>query len=114
MCSHPAPHPLHLTPTDMGYTLRTDDWRFTEWYQWDRVNCVAEWATPPHGTELYSHTGQNLGDFDSYENENVATDPANGATVAELRAKLWKRFKSAGSGCPPDQPGSLEWPQNAT
>ena len=92
----------------MGYTLRTPDWRFTEWYNWDRAACVAQWAAPPHGTELYNHTGQTLGDMDSFENENVAADPANAPLVAALRGKLWARFKSAGTGCPPDQPGSME------
>ena len=92
----------------MGYTLRTNDWRFTEWYNWDRANCVAQWDAPPHGTELYNHTGQALGDMDNFENENVAAEAPNAPLVTELRTKLWARFKSAGTGCPPDQPGSLE------
>lgn len=100
--------------TYMGYTVRTTgaapgEWRFTEWFNWDRQRCVAEWEIPPRATELYSHAGHtDPGETDAFENENVAADPANAAVVAALRAKLRARFQSAGSGCPPDQPGSLE------
>lgn len=95
--------------TFMGYTVRSLEWRFTEWYAWDRVNCVAEFDAPPRGTELYSHANHTApGEFDAFENENVAAEAANAQTVVALRAKLWARFKTKGSGCPPDQPGSLE------
>jgi iduronate 2-sulfatase len=93
--------------TYMGYTLRTPEWRFTEWYDWDRKNCVAQWAAPAHATELYSHAGHtDPGDFDNYENENVAD--ANPTVVSSLRTSLWARYKTKGTGCPEDQPGSLE------
>ena len=93
--------------TYMGYTIRTPDWRFVEWYVWNGETCVAEWDMVAHATELYSHTGHtDPGDFDNYENDNVAD--SNIPIVTQLRAQLWTKFKTAGTGCPVDQPGSLE------
>ena len=97
--------------TYMGYTVRTPEWRFTEWFSWDGAACVAEWDKPSRGVELYNHTGHtDPGDFDNFENLNEAA--GNPDTVAQMRALLLARFKTAGTGCPPDQPGSLEWPHN--
>ena len=93
--------------TYMGYTIRTPDWRFVEWYTWNGQTCVAEWDETAHATELYSHAGHtDPGDFDTFENENVAD--ANVPIVTQLRAQLWNKFKTLGTGCPADQPGSLE------
>ena len=43
-------------------------------------------------------------DFDSFENVNLAMEPAHAATVASHRALLEKRFKGTDSeaGCPAD------------
>jgi hypothetical protein len=90
--------------TYMGYTVRTLGYRLTQWYRWDGQACVAQWGAPPYATELYNHTGHDLpGDFDGWENENIAA--AAPGVVAELGAKLLARFKTAGTGCPADQPG---------
>ena len=90
--------------TSMGYSVRTSQWRFTEWYHWDGARCVAQFGTAPIGTELYSHAGQKPHplDFNAWENENVADDATNAAAITQLRAKLWLRFKTgADLGCPP-------------
>lgn len=51
-----------------GYSVRTERWRFTEWDYGEK------------GMELYDH------DKDPQELTNVASDPANVSTVAELKA----------------------------
>eukprot|EP01065_Artemidia_motanka_P032739 TRINITY_DN39723_c0_g1_i1.p1 TRINITY_DN39723_c0_g1~~TRINITY_DN39723_c0_g1_i1.p1 ORF type:complete len:725 (+),score=213.33 TRINITY_DN39723_c0_g1_i1:61-2175(+) len=92
--------------TYMGYTVRTADWRFTEWYAWNGDACTAEFGKV-HGTELYSHVGQRPHPlmFDDWENENVAADPANAKLVAQHRALLFSRFRTnATNGCPGDKP----------
>ncbi len=95
--------PVHNI-TYMGYTVRTLDYRLTQWYRWDGQACVAQWGAPPYATELYNHSGHtNPGDFDGWENENIAA--AAPGVVAELGAKLLARFRTAGTGCPADQPG---------
>ena len=57
--------------------------------------------------ELYSHEGQHSYplDFDAFENENLALDPAKASVVATHRALLEKRFMGTDSeaGCPADK-----------
>jgi len=45
------------------------------------------------GDELYSHDGDDGTDFDAFENENVADDPANAAIKAQLFALLEARWQ---------------------
>jgi iduronate 2-sulfatase len=55
-----------------GYSVRTQDWRYTEWISdGKRV-----------GRELYDHRREAL------ETHNVAAQPANAETVAELSGLL--------------------------
>ena len=78
----------------MGYTLRTPEYRFTEWTKWNGTT-----LTPDHtakglvGVELYRHddspTSPAWGleySFDHWENENLAA--ANPEVVKELTALL--------------------------
>jgi iduronate 2-sulfatase len=48
-----------MTPRDqldwMGYSIRTDDWRYTAWVKWDGSTLQPEW-TSVNATELYPHT----------------------------------------------------------
>lgn len=73
--------------TAMGYSVRTDNWRYTVWLQWDGTKLAGDFSRPPIGVELYAHTGDDGTDFDSFENVNVATDPENQAIVADMHAK---------------------------
>jgi iduronate 2-sulfatase len=56
---------------NMGYTLRTDRWRFTEWG-----------ASGRDGRELYDH------DTDPKELTNLAAVPAHAQTLQELSRQL--------------------------
>ena len=80
----------------MGYSLRTDTFRFTEWATWNGTVLRPMWDKLV-GTELYSHdagsTGLQCNDkanscFDDSENINLAVDPAHAADVKALSAKL--------------------------
>lgn len=95
----------------MGYTVRTEAFRYTEWLPWDGSLCKAIWPpslsdADPTMRELYSHEGQHSYplDFDSFENVNLVLDPQHESIVASHRALLEKRFKGTDSeaGCPPD------------
>jgi len=54
----------------MGYSIRTERWRYTEW------------DGGKQGAQLYDHT------TDPLEMKNLATDPKHAGTVAELRKLL--------------------------
>ena len=58
----------------MGYSMRTPEWRYTAWMEWDVAHDKALWNKLPHATELYDHSGdpQLENDFNHYEKENIA------------------------------------------
>jgi arylsulfatase A-like enzyme len=66
----------------MGYTMRTDRYRFTQWTLRDNPSQV-------DALELYDHQS------DPAENENVAARPENAALVKELAAMLNGGWKAA-------------------
>ena len=69
----------------MGYAVRVDQYRFVEWYSFDRNT-----ATPNFnltwGTELYDHTQPTV--FFNDENTNMANDADKQELVKELRKML--------------------------
>ena len=82
----------------MGYSMRTEKWRYTEWFKWDGQTCEADFAAPSRGIELYDEA--EAAPFDS-ENENVAEQYPG--VVSAMRAALLKRFDARrGLGCPSD------------
>ena len=66
----------------MGYSMRTDRYRFTMWLDRRDHSKVA-------AVELYDHTA------DPQENENIAGRPDMAATVADLTARLRAGWKAA-------------------
>jgi len=81
----------------MGYTLRMDEWRYTEYHAFDPDRGVANWTTAV-GVELYHH---RAGDDEvrcswDYESANVAGDPTLAGVVAQLAEAL--RAGSTGGG----------------
>jgi arylsulfatase A-like enzyme len=74
----------------MGYSMRTDRYRFTQWVERDDPSRVA-------ALELYDHQ------TDPQENQNVAGRPEHATLVKELAAKLdagWKAARPAAASAP--------------
>ena len=82
----------------MGYSIRTTDWRYSEWWRFhsDNVTNVVRTDLPPLGVELYAHSGDDETNFDAFENVNVAADPAHAATVAKMHALCQKHWDGTG------------------
>jgi iduronate 2-sulfatase len=72
------PRTAALTKQNDGYTLRTDRYRYTEWGEGGR-----------DGAELYDHQS------DAAELTNLANDPTQATTVAELSKLLHERIVEA-------------------
>lgn len=93
----------------MGYTVRSSEFRYTEWRKW-LPTCVADWTDLGRvGVELYSHEGQPGFplDFDAWENENIASSPDVAKVIAEHARMLSSKFATgANLGCPPPQNSS--------
>ena len=76
----------------MGYTIRVDQYRFTEWYSFNHTAAI------PHfdkiwGTELYSHIHPTI--FYDDENENLADKAEMQSLVAQLRKQLQAGWRAA-------------------
>ncbi|GAA0881286.1 sulfatase [Algoriphagus jejuensis] len=69
----------------MGYSVRTDRYRYTEWYAWDdSSNRAGELLD----RELYDHT------IDTQENKNIASDQNSTLPMTELSARLKENFST--------------------
>lgn len=81
----------HNDQTYMGYSLRTDEWRYTLWVSWSSSKYAPKWDEPFGGEELYDHRDPRCnekGNFDLCENRNVAKDESLAKIKDELYAKL--------------------------
>ena len=81
----------------MGYSVRTTDWRYTEWRQWNGVKLIAEWSIAPNATELYAHGADatNSTGPAQWKSElvNVVGDPANAAVLRKMQAHVREAFE---------------------
>ena len=73
------PHLVNITI--MGYSLRTADYRYTEWIGFDHIKFEGNWQDV-HGRELY------LLQTDSQEDFNMADEPQYQTVAKELSVKL--------------------------
>jgi len=76
---HPRPAYYKGQPEFMGYSARTERWRYTEWRNWKTGTVVAR--------ELYDH------DKDPLETVNVAGDMKNKETLAIMAKHLQPAMK---------------------
>ena len=81
--------------THMGYSLRSDQWRFTAWFTWNGTSLE---PIAPVAMELYDHrddTGscQAPSAFDDFENINLASDPRHLGLMAAFMRDLPAQFK---------------------
>ncbi len=78
-------HKNHEGKQYMGYSIRTDRYRYVEWYEWDKENIKGEVTD----RELYDHN------FDPDENMNVAELTENSDIVNSLSDQLNKGWRYA-------------------
>eukprot|EP00750_Incisomonas_marina_P028423 INCI6711.2.p1 GENE.INCI6711.2~~INCI6711.2.p1 ORF type:complete len:155 (+),score=21.32 INCI6711.2:105-569(+) len=82
--------------THMGYSIRTDEWRYNEWWEWDGKSLSAKWGNESFlsGRELYTQADCPLypTNFDCGENTNVVNDSQHAAVVATLSQQLKEAF----------------------
>ena len=73
----------------MGYSLRTDQFRYTEWVRWNGSSLAPNWDVV-YARELYDHAGDNGTNFDDFEvvNELDSFERTQPELVAALAAKL--------------------------
>eukprot|EP00756_Hemistasia_phaeocysticola_P024465 Hpha_TRINITY_DN1594_c0_g1::TRINITY_DN1594_c0_g1_i1::g.57146::m.57146/K01136/IDS; iduronate 2-sulfatase len=77
----------------MGYSIRSDRWRYTLWVKWDGVKLAPLWNEIV-GEELYDHEGDDGMDTDGFENVNLVDD-AHADVRAQMRASLFAGWKAS-------------------
>lgn len=90
---HPAFPIKEKQESVMGYTVRVDKYRFTEWYRFNHT------TSTPHfdqiwGTELYDHSNASSSFFND-ENTNIASEMAMRDKVQELRKLVQAGWRAA-------------------
>ena len=76
----------------MGYTMRVDQYRFTEWYRFNHTTATPNF-TDIWGTELYNHTEPTV--FFNDENVNMADQTDMQDLVKSLRKMLQAGWRAA-------------------
>ena len=76
----------------MGYSMRVDQYRFTDWYHFNRTTATPNF-TDIWGTELYNHTEPIV--FFNDENINMANQPEMQDLVKSFRKMLQAGWRAA-------------------
>ena len=103
---HPANTEPWIAPTDnactgvndsqfdaMGYSIRSDRWRYTLWFKWDGAKVAPNYYEIV-GEELYDHEGDDGMDTDGFENVNLVDD-THADVRAQMRASLFAGWKAS-------------------
>ncbi|GMH94149.1 hypothetical protein TrVE_jg12622 [Triparma verrucosa] len=79
----------------MGYSVRVEDWRYTEWYPWDQENLVATFDDGVYARELYDWRNVESAymDYDEVENLNVAEHAENDEITSTLHEMILEQFQ---------------------
>ena len=78
----------------MGYSIRTQEWRYTRWVRWDG-HALRGLDNKLVGEELYAHAGDDGEDNNLFENANLAGDPQYADVVATLHKALLRGWRAA-------------------
>lgn len=70
----------------IGYSMRSDSWRFTAWVPFDNSTMRVDWSRLA-ATELYDLQGDDGSNFD-FDGYNVNVAAAHNATCAEMLEEL--------------------------
>ncbi|XP_065846812.1 iduronate 2-sulfatase-like [Oscarella lobularis] len=77
----------------MGYSVRSDQYRFTEWLSFNATEAKGNWTGGAWGVELYDHTKQTK-NFDD-ENEDMYFNTGNKSIIEEHEALLRAGWRAA-------------------
>eukprot|EP00051_Salpingoeca_urceolata_P007397 m.97450 g.97450 ORF g.97450 m.97450 type:complete len:530 (-) comp15222_c0_seq5:52-1641(-) len=76
----------------MGFSVRSDKWRYTEWVHWNHTAMQPHWGDV-EGVELYSHENDQGDDFDCCENVNMVGQSHTKHIIEGLQAQLYAQFQ---------------------
>ena len=76
-----------------GFSVRSLEWRYTEWHPWNGSSLTADWDTMT-GVELYDYRAVDMTDFDQFDRVNVAADPTHVEVVKQMASVLHAHFNN--------------------
>ena len=72
----------------MGYAIRSNDWRYIGWLEFDTHSFLPSLHLPPLAEELYDHRGEDAS-IGSGEIDNLANNNEYSHVLLELRVRLY-------------------------
>lgn len=80
----------HLLISVMGYSMRTEEFRYTSWMLFDPMALQPVWErqAAPLFEELYDHRDERLEDFTHRETRNVAGDSSFTSHLLSMRRRM--------------------------
>jgi hypothetical protein len=78
----------------MGYSMRTNEYRYNAWLRMDTTKMIPNWDLPPLEEDLFDHRNETLADFTHQETSSIAKRPGFETIVLELREKLVNFLKN--------------------
>lgn len=72
----------------LGYAMRTPEYRYIAYFNFNRTTQKPELDFLPYAEELYDHKNETLSDFTHRETFNLAIKPVYGLIIQSLRNKL--------------------------
>ena len=80
--------PVLANITIMGYSIRTNQYRYTEWVGFNHIDLIVDWGDV-HARELYSH------EENDDEDDNLANSPEYASVVSRLSTQLREGWHKA-------------------
>eukprot|EP00656_Telonema_subtile_P001035 TRINITY_DN10496_c0_g1_i1.p1 TRINITY_DN10496_c0_g1~~TRINITY_DN10496_c0_g1_i1.p1 ORF type:complete len:530 (+),score=91.34 TRINITY_DN10496_c0_g1_i1:188-1777(+) len=92
---------IHRDRTDfthMGYSIRTSDWRYTEWVVWNQTSLTPVWGAVA-ARELYDHrsVADYPTDMNAHDLVNLAANQTFSDQVATLSKQIQAQFQTSPS-----------------
>lgn len=72
----------------MGYSMRTPEYRYTVYFNFDEKSHMPRLGQNPYAEELYDHKNETLADFTHREVFNLAVKPGYQPLIKSLRTRM--------------------------
>eukprot|EP00035_Acanthoeca_spectabilis_P013240 m.243633 g.243633 ORF g.243633 m.243633 type:complete len:530 (-) comp15837_c0_seq6:807-2396(-) len=81
----------------MGYSIRTNEWRYVEWRDWNGATLSARWDKAPVAVELYGHGNDSALSGFATERMNMINSSRTQGVRSQLSALVRELFDLSGS-----------------
>lgn len=79
------------------YSIRTNEWRYVEWRDWNGATLSARWDKAPVAVELYGHGNDSVLSGFATERMNMINSSRTQGVRSQLSALVRELFDLSGS-----------------